>query len=395
MKLKLSHGRSSLHSVLTSTMAYVVVVATMSAMMMHVPTIAALNCPQGAGTITISGDSDSMYAVKGWKEVFEVNCPHYTVDAQTEAALDVGIRQACHADDVVPPVDMGGRSREFDDNDDLQPQPVTVSSSNEFTFTCNDAAAAADKELVQILVAHDALAFVVLRDTFAERCLQSLPGHGLTLDQLRWIYSSYTEEQLVATGWNASSVPNSDHNNAQRKWEALGGTRCFNGVINVAGVQSMQDYFLKHSILPDWKNGETLRSDFYHDRAANNVLAHLQSQQNALGTCVFSFLLHRSFPFVPQKKVTNSSPLLSAALYKHSLYPSLAHSLFLSLLLELYVSFLNCTYKASFGTVAWPTSPRSCLRERCKIDKHTNTCFQHPMALPRRPIHCRDKYTST
>jgi ABC-type phosphate transport system substrate-binding protein len=329
MKLKMS--RRSLRSVFLAVA--IGVIFNVPIMM-----VAALNCPQGTGgTITISGDSDSMYAVKGWKEVFETNCPHYTVDAKTEGEPELGIRQACHAtanSDVAPPVDIGGRSREFDD-DDRQVAAASSSSSssssnnsNEYTFTCRnneqvvdgageDAGAGAGDvvkknatELVQILVAHDGLAFVVLRDTFAERCLQSLPGQGLTFDQLRWIYSSYTEEQLLATGWDATSVPNSDHNDTVRKWAALGGTRCtFEDVIAVAGVPSIRDFFLKSRILPDWRNGEVFRSDYYQDTAAHNVQTYMQSQQNTLGTLYC--ITYRPFRlFIQQKKRLQSQKSL-------------------------------------------------------------------------------------
>jgi len=52
-------------------------------------------------------------------------------------------------------------------------------------------------------------------------CLHDLIDHGLTDHQIRWIYSNYSEEQLVASGWDASALENSDGDDSTHKWSEI------------------------------------------------------------------------------------------------------------------------------------------------------------------------------
>jgi len=52
-------------------------------------------------------------------------------------------------------------------------------------------------------------------------CLHDLLDHGLTDDQIRWIYSNYNEEQLLASGWDASALENSDGDDSTHKWSEI------------------------------------------------------------------------------------------------------------------------------------------------------------------------------
>merc|ERR1712194_443327 len=54
-------------------------------------------------------------------------------------------------------------------------------------------------------------------------CLHDLIDHGLTDHQIRWIYSNYSEEQLVASGWDASALENSDGDDSTHKWSEIDG----------------------------------------------------------------------------------------------------------------------------------------------------------------------------
>ena len=60
---------------------------------------------------------------------------------------------------------------------------------------------------------------------------------GLTLDQLRWIFSNYTEAELIATGWDPSSLANSDGNDATHLWSELSDS-CAGAEIKIVGADS-------------------------------------------------------------------------------------------------------------------------------------------------------------
>jgi len=52
-------------------------------------------------------------------------------------------------------------------------------------------------------------------------CIQKLATEGMSHDTLRWIYSLYSEEQLLASGWDPSSVPNTDGDDTTHLWNEI------------------------------------------------------------------------------------------------------------------------------------------------------------------------------
>lgn len=67
---------------------------------------------------------------------------------------------------------------------------------------------------------NDEMNFVVgLFDT--DPCIQKLASAGMSIDTLRWVYSNYDEAQLVASGWNSSSILNSDGDDSTHLWSEI------------------------------------------------------------------------------------------------------------------------------------------------------------------------------
>jgi len=67
---------------------------------------------------------------------------------------------------------------------------------------------------------NDEMNFVVgLLNT--DPCIQALATNGMSDHTLRWVYSLYSEEQLLATGWDPSSVPNSDGDDSTHLWSEI------------------------------------------------------------------------------------------------------------------------------------------------------------------------------
>ena len=71
--------------------------------------------------------------------------------------------------------------------------------------------------MTQIDVAIDSLVFILINGGLAAQCLRKLDGDGLSVDQLRWMYSNYTTSQLLISGWDSSGITNDDNNETSHK----------------------------------------------------------------------------------------------------------------------------------------------------------------------------------
>jgi len=77
-----------------------------------------------------------------------------------------------------------------------------------------------NKDTQAVALADDQMTFVVgLLET--DPCIQKLANDGMSHDTLRWIYSLYTEEQLLASGWDSKSIPNSDGDDSTHLWSEI------------------------------------------------------------------------------------------------------------------------------------------------------------------------------
>ena len=146
----------------------------------------------------------------------------------------------------VEPTDIGNMSREWKTSE--------AAKVGEYGYDCLEHDTS--RSAAQMEVAIDGLTVVTATTGAAKECVDLLDG--LTLDQLRWIYSSYTEDELEAQGWDPSSVPNSDGNDDTHKWSELD-SGCADVEIHITGADSLSgtyEYF-KETVLPDLDNGET------------------------------------------------------------------------------------------------------------------------------------------
>lgn len=66
------------------------------------------------------------------------------------------------------------------------------------------------RSAIQIGVAVDGISLPTKKNGTAHNCIHLLGG--LTLDQLSWIYSNYTFDELLANGWDPEAVTNDDAN---------------------------------------------------------------------------------------------------------------------------------------------------------------------------------------
>lgn len=244
-------------------------------------------CPTSPTNVTILNTGNVKYISESWKSLIESHCgdpDYYTVNIQDTVINTTIITTIIEDDDLAilsqicrdpSYADVAATSTEFLDFDTLtssnyvtRPAGDDTGGSNDYTLECTES----DTNLFQIRIAYDAIAMVTIKGTATQECIETLPGGGLTLDQIRWMYSSYTVEELVATGsWDATSVPLARDYGNERSWAALGGVLCFPSLIDVAGVSPPdvddmddKDQFFRMAILTGWRSGETFRSDYVH-----------------------------------------------------------------------------------------------------------------------------------
>lgn len=110
---------------------------------------------------------------------------------------------------------------------------------------------------------------------------------GLTLGQLRWIFSSYTEEELTGTGWDPASIANSDGDDSTHLWSELS-TDCPEVEIKIAGPDSESGTYeyMSETIFADLDNGEIFDSnrpdEYFNSASDEDIIAYLDDNADAI-----------------------------------------------------------------------------------------------------------------
>jgi len=163
-----------------------------------------------------------------------------------------GAGRVCGNLDRGSPVTIGDMSRDWKDKEAV--------ADGKFPFVRNCVKGDPTRSAIQVDVAIDGLSVATYGGKAADNCINTLGG--LTMDQLRWIFSSYNEEELIATGWNASALKNSDGNPSTHLWSELD-ERCEAIEIRISGPDDESgtyEYFAE-AVLSDHENGEEFGSD--------------------------------------------------------------------------------------------------------------------------------------
>ena len=211
-------------------------------------------CAQ-AGDILISGSTTVLPIAQLWGLGYTRSCGNQVL--VSGGGSSVGARRVC-ADKSKgeSQVEIGNMSREWKSSE-------TKVASDGFTFRCLTGDTTID--VVQIAVAIDGLTVVTsISAAGGAACIEKMGG--LTTDQLRWIFSSYSTAQLTATGWKSTAIPNSDGNEATHLWSELS-TRpeCPSTEIKIGGESpdnGTTAYFTE-TIFTDIAKGETFRNPYF------------------------------------------------------------------------------------------------------------------------------------
>jgi phosphate transport system substrate-binding protein len=126
----------------------------------------------------------------------------------------------------------------------------------------------------------------------AAACIESLGG--LTVHQLRWIFSNYTAEMLEGTGWDSTTLTNSDNDDATHLWSELSAD-CPDAEIKIAGHGSESgtyEYFAE-TVFADMDNGESFdvnRPDGYFNSLADpDIIEFLADNADAVGYVGYAY----------------------------------------------------------------------------------------------------------
>jgi hypothetical protein len=113
------------------------------------------------------------------------------------------------------------------DRDFVDSEASTVSG---YQFDC----VGSDRNIIQIETAVQGLSIAVKKGGLAEKCINKLGG--LTIDQLRWMYSNFGEADLRDHGWSDDALPNNDGNPNTKYWsELLDDPACPQTQMKIAG----------------------------------------------------------------------------------------------------------------------------------------------------------------
>jgi ABC-type phosphate transport system substrate-binding protein len=124
-----------------------------------------------------------------------IRSSNHSIIIEDEESNSTGIDQLCSNSSFASSVDIAIMSRAI--------RLFEASPEND-TWYLKCLSGDTSRKFIKVDVAIDTIAVVVNKTGLAVACVDILGG--LTLDQLQWIFSNYTVEQLQMTGWSINSL---------------------------------------------------------------------------------------------------------------------------------------------------------------------------------------------
>ncbi|MBS74095.1 MAG: hypothetical protein CMA91_07625 [Euryarchaeota archaeon] len=172
-------------------------------------------------TINIAGSSTVYPVASAWGQAFMASNSDYSVTV-AGGGSGAGASKVCSTD--TDSVHIGDMSRDWKESE------ATVNSDG-YTFDCVDS----DVTVTQLIVAVDGLSVVVKKGGAADQCLTQMGG--ISMAQLRWVFSDWSESELEADGLDMNSTtPNNDGDDT-REWGDLDAA-CDDSEIKLWGADS-------------------------------------------------------------------------------------------------------------------------------------------------------------
>jgi len=220
-----------------------------------------------AGAVSMAGSSTVFPLANAWYGDFSSQCPGttFTIEGGGSSA---GAGRVCGNPSRGSPVEIGNMSREWKSSE-------ASLAANGWQYDCNNS----DRSAAQFPVAGDGITVVMAAGGPGATCMSSLSG--LSVDQLRWIFSSYKESELVADGWDASSI-SSDGNDNTHLWSELSSS-CPGAPIEIAGPDSASGTyeFFKETILTG--ANEDFRTGYFNSADDEKIVEHISEDGTVVG----------------------------------------------------------------------------------------------------------------
>ena len=241
------------------------------------------SCGPVDGGISLAGSSTVFPVARLWSEIYKIGCPDVNIELDGGGS-SAGAGRVCANDEKGTPVDVGNMSREWKGSEGNE-------NKNGFLYNC--IAGDPTRSAIQLDVAIDGLTVATQVGGAAEECIKNLGG--LTVDQLRWMFTDYTDLELTETGWDPQCLKNSDNDSRTHLWSELD-PRCPRIEIRIAGPddQSGTYEFFKETILTDHNNGETFDQNrpvfgYYNSEDDDRLVAYLRQYGEAISFFGYSY----------------------------------------------------------------------------------------------------------
>jgi phosphate transport system substrate-binding protein len=177
-------------------------------------------------TINIAGSSTVFPVASAWGQAYSAANADYTVTV-AGGGSGAGASKVCSTD--ADSVNIGDMSRGWKSTE------ASVGSDG-YTYDC----ANSDVTVTQLIVAIDGLSVVVKKGGAADQCISDMGG--LSMAQLRWIYSDWSEDNLVnheKGGLDLNSTTPNNDGDGVREWSDLhDSAACQDSEIKLWGADS-------------------------------------------------------------------------------------------------------------------------------------------------------------
>jgi ABC-type phosphate transport system substrate-binding protein len=194
-------------------------------LVLFVPTVVSQDTCGDAGTIYIAGSTTVEPIALAWAAGYQEKCPGTTVNV-TGGGSTTGARKVCSLPSAGFPAEIGNLSREWR-------LGTEVNQTAPYKYKCVQGNQS--RTVTQVEVAIDALAVILVKDGMVAKGIQEkglkiaetnkgITENGLKIAIIRWIFSNWTEAQLIADGWNSSALANSDGNDNTHLWSEIDDT---------------------------------------------------------------------------------------------------------------------------------------------------------------------------
>jgi len=246
------------------------------------------NCGPLDDSILIAGGNTVLPVVKIWTEFYKLGCPvHIVIEGGRSSD---GVSRVCASAESGYSVDVGMMSRSF-----TLGKEAVLHGDSDYVFDCINDKNTNDKlpSVIQVEVAVDGVVVIFAAGSSGERCVRLIGG--LTLDQIRWMYSNYSDEELENTGWDSSGLTNSDFDSNTHLWSELD-YRCDEKEIRLIGDFVGEGTFAGFAeyVFKDRANGETVANNRpipYYEAYGAEMLYELTEYDDAAAFGGYSFYI--------------------------------------------------------------------------------------------------------